>query len=235
MEHRRTLIMALLCISSVSYAEPLTLNTFFSPPLVNKEGNPNSGITHHTITEIFHRANIDYDMFYAPKARALKSAKKRLNTCSFPISRSQLIEADFVWIGPVAISQYALYGKEGSHSQDLFSIRDAVHHKIVAYEGYALTQQLEAQGYNLLITKELEDGIKMLRREGVDYWLSDTRSATTIASELEISLAPSPFVFLTEIKYLACNKEIPIQNAVKLQNEIDTMLSNGEISMSLMK
>ncbi|OIQ26585.1 hypothetical protein [uncultured Vibrio sp.] len=234
MESRCTLIVTLLCISFLSYAEPLQLNTFFSPPLVNKEGNPNSGITHHTITEIFHRAKIDYDMRYAPKARALKSAKRRLNTCSFPISRSQLIEADFVWIGPVAISQYALYGKDASDSNALFSIRDAINHKIVAYEGYALTQLLEDQGYNLLITKELEEGIKMLRREGVDYWLSDTRSAATIARDLEVKLSPSPFIFLTEIKYLACNKDMQTHDAVKLQNEIDTMLSNGEIRMSLM-
>jgi hypothetical protein len=45
--------------------------------MVNKEGDPNSGITHHTMTEIFNRANIEYDMLYKPKSRALKAAKLR--------------------------------------------------------------------------------------------------------------------------------------------------------------
>ncbi|MGF1694529.1 hypothetical protein L4C54_02510 [Vibrio lamellibrachiae] len=231
MEYRCSLIFTLLIASTLSHAEPLLLNTFYSPPMVNKEGNPNSGITYHTITEIFHRANIDYNIEYIPKPRALKSSKLRRNTCSFPVARSQLIEADFVWIGPVAISQYALYSKD-STDHTLFTIRDAVYDKIVAYEGYAITQEMKKQGFNLMLTKDLEDGIRMLRREGVDFWLSDIRSATTLSNELDIPISSSPFIFLTDIKYLACNKSITLRDVNALQITIDTMLSNGEISMS---
>ncbi|MCK6261799.1 hypothetical protein KP803_00765 [Vibrio sp. ZSDE26] len=234
MEYRQSLgtILLLLLYSMPSHAADLQLNTFYSPPMVNKEGDLNSGITHHTITEIFHRANVDYDLQFTPKPRALKTAKLRLNTCSFPVTRSQLIEADFVWIGPVAISQYALYSKESSN-HSLFSIRDAVYHKIVAYEDYAITKELEKQGYNLMQTKELEDGIRMLRRDGIDFWLSDIRSAKSLSNELDIPLTSNPFVFLTDIKYLACNKKIKIEDVNSLQKEINEMLSNGEISMSL--
>ncbi|MGY3569910.1 hypothetical protein [Vibrio paucivorans] len=232
MEYIRKLIGVFVLFHSFAYAENIRLITFYSPPLVNEETNPNVGDTYDTVTLMFQRASVNFVIGHSPEPRAMKSARLISNVCSFPVARSQLVEADFNWVGPIAISQYALYQKQNNAPQ-LFSLQDAAPYKIVAYEGYAISQQLKEQGFNIMMTKEIADGLKMLRRDGVDLWLSDTRSAIALSDELGIELANQPFIFLTDIKYLACNKSVPAAQVTKLQQIVHNMIKAGEINISL--
>ena len=180
------------------------------------------------ITKLFERASIHYEISHYPETRAMKSTLRVANVCSFPVARSQLLEANFHWVGPIAISQFALYQRHGQQNQ-LFSLQDATPFQIVAYEGYSIAQQLKEQGFKIMLTEEIDDGLQMLRREGIDLWLSDTRTAEALSDNLGIKLTNQPLVFLTDIKYLACNKEIPVEQIEKLQHQVSRMIKSGEI------
>ncbi|RTZ17872.1 ABC transporter substrate-binding protein [Vibrio aquaticus] len=177
---------------------------------------------------MFERAGVGFVINHSPEARAMKSARRVENVCSFPVARSQLVEANFNWVGPIAISQYALYQKQPNQPQ-LLSLQDASPLKIVAYEGYRIAKQLKEQGFNIVMTEEIDDGLQMLRRDGIDLWLSDTRTAQALSEDLGITVANQPFIFLTDIKYLACNKEIPPSKIAKLQQQINSMIKAGEL------
>ncbi|MFM2587459.1 hypothetical protein [Vibrio sp. TBV020] len=180
------------------------------------------------VAQLFERASISFVIGHSPEARAMKSARLIDNVCSFPVARSQLVEANYNWVGPIAISQYALYQQQSNEPQ-LLSLQDASPYQIVAYEGYSIAQQLQEQGFNIVMTEEVDDGLQMLRRENIDLWLSDTRTAMALSEDLGIQLANQPFVFLTDIKYLACNKEIPANQISKLQTQVNSMIKTGEL------
>ncbi|MBW3695434.1 hypothetical protein EK599_06990 [Vibrio sp. T187] len=231
MEFKKLVCWLSLLVSFQLYAGDIRIVTFYAPPLVNKQSSPDLGTTYQIIVDAFNRANLTYGIEYSPESRALKSAKLKRNVCTFPVARSQILEADFIWVGPIAISQYALYHNKTEPSP-LITIADAMPYQIVSYEGYPVARQLQEQGFKILLTKELDEGLKMLRRSSVDYWLSDTRTADSIADTLKIPVTNQPFVFLTDIKYLACNKEIAPLMVARLQSEISAMITSGEVSIS---
>jgi len=228
MEHLRRLIWLWLCLIPSAHAENIRLITFYSPPLVNSETSTHIGDTYYMVAQLFERASISFVIGHSPEARAMKSARLIDNVCSFPVARSQLVEANYNWVGPIAISQYALYQQQSNEPQ-LLSLQDASPYQIVAYEGYSIAQQLQEQGFNIVMTEEVDDGLQMLRRENIDLWLSDTRTAMALSEDLGIQLANQPFVFLTDIKYLACNKEIPANQISKLQTQVNSMIKTGEL------
>ena len=228
MEYLRRLIVFYALTSSMSYADNIRLFTFYSPPLVNEETSADAGDTYSMVTQLFERASVNFVIGHSPEARAMKSAQRLENVCSFPVARSQILEANFQWIGPIAISQYALYQAPNNKPQ-LLSLQDASPYQIVAYEGYSIAQQLKDQGFKILMTKEIDDGLQMLRRDGIDLWLSDTRTAQALSENLGIELSTQPLVFLTDIKYLACNKAIPANQLSRLQQQVNSMIRAGEI------
>lgn len=228
MEHLRRLIALYALLHSFAYAENIRVITFYSPPLVNYETSAYIGDTYTMITQLFERASVTFEIGHSPEARAMKSASRLANVCSFPVARSQLLEANFNWVGPIAISQYALY-QQYHHDTQLLSLQDAAPLQIVAYEGYSIAQQLKQQGFKIMMTEEIDDGLQMLRRDGIDLWLSDTRTATALSENLGIKLSSQPLVFLTDIKYLACNKQIPASQIAKLQQQVNSMIKSGEI------
>ncbi|MGF1755394.1 transporter substrate-binding domain-containing protein [Vibrio makurazakiensis] len=227
----RLACLFLLLSSLHSYADNIRLVTFYAPPFVNQESNPDLGTTYKIILDSFEQANLSFEVEFSPKSRALKSTKLTKDVCTFPLARSQLLEADFIWVGPIAISQYALYYQEPQPAH-LFTISDAREFKIAAYEGYSVSQQLKEQGFNITVTDSVDQGIKMLEEKSVDYWLSDTRTAETIASNLAIPMTNQPFVFLTDIKYLACNKSTEPLFVAKLQSQISAMIASGKVNIS---
>lgn len=228
MEYLRRLIFVLVIWHSTAWAESIKLIAFYSPPLVNEEANSKVGDAYETVISLFQRSGIHFNIDYSPEARAIKSARLVDNVCSFPVARSQLLEAEFRWVGPIAISQYALYQQQLT-KLELLSLQDASPYQIVAYEGYSIAQQLKEQGFKIMMTKEVDDGLRMLRRSGIDLWLSDTRTAMTLSDELEIELANHPFVFLTDVKYLACNTSVSEEQIYHLQQVIDQMIMDGEM------
>jgi len=231
MEFKKIVCLLGLCFSFQLSAGDIRIVTFYAPPFVNNESNPDLGTTYQIIIDAFNRANLTYDVEFSPKSRALKSARLKHNVCTFPVARSQTLEADFIWVGPIAISQYALYHNDPKPTT-LFTVSDAKPFKISSYEGYGISNDLRTQGFNIQLTEGLDEGIKMLQNQSVDYWLSDTRTADTLAKTLEIKLTETPFVFLTDIKYLACNKKITPLMVARLQSEISAMITSGEVNIS---
>ncbi|MDB1124013.1 substrate-binding periplasmic protein [Vibrio algarum] len=229
----RILALLGLFLSMHIHAE-IRILTFASPPLVNFHKSDDIHTNHHftgfsvdLIDKVFNDTNSKYSIQSKPIKRALYETKAIQNTCTFPIDRTQDREAQFKWIGPVAINRYALYSAPNTPIS-LTTLIDAKTYTHAVYSGTAIANYLRERQFHMYETKSLLQGLRMLLSNRVDLWVADTNSAKLLAEQAHIAQLKPELIFFTSIGFMACNNETPNADLYKLDMKLKEMYQSGE-------
>lgn len=216
------LVLHLLFINNL-FAEPYTINTFEFPPYVEKE----SGLAIDIVKELFKRAGIEYKIKTMPLKRSVILAERTKNSCAVPIQRSQERETKFKWVGPILISQTALFSlSEDDIKIDVF--KDAFQHLIMVARGSADEEYLKGFGLKVDVANTYFNNIKKLEGKRARLLAGDTIITSYYAKKFGVNIKKQ-ITIITTLRSLAFNLETPDKTVLLLNDTLSVMYKDGTI------
>lgn len=231
---KRATRIACCCIGIVAavfaaslHAADLTLTTEDSPPYNMSDGGKIIGIGTDKIREIMARAAIGYQIELLPWKRAYDSALHLPDTCVYSTTRTAERENLFKWVGPVAVSEWVLFGR-ADRKYKLNTLEDARSLRIGTYNGDVRDSYLRARGFQ--VDTVIDDTLnpKKLLADRIDLWASGKFEgrAITVHNGWGDKLVPVLSFNKAEL-YLACNRSLPDAVIERLNAVLAAMNKDG--------
>ncbi|WP_456473230.1 substrate-binding periplasmic protein [Desulfolithobacter sp.] len=165
-------LMGLVMLASVCRGETYTVYTEDLPPVHYLENNRVTGIATEIVREIFRRAGMDPRIEIYPWKRAYHMVLKNPGTFIYTINRTPRREKLFKWIGPILSKRTMLYKFRDRRDIVINSVDDLKQYTTAVILGYALTQKLQAlgfeDGHELIITKNKKAQMRVFLRGRAD-------------------------------------------------------------------
>ncbi len=212
-----------LAFTANVFAEPFTINTFEFPPYVEKDG----GLAMDIVTELFKRAKVEYKTKKMPLKRSVTLAKKFKNTCVVPIQRSQERETDYKWVGPIVITQSALFSL-GQDDIKIDVFKDAFQYPILAARGSADEEYLQGFGMKVDLGADYKQNIKKLKGKRARLMVGDTIITSYYAKKLGVDIKKQ-LTIITTLRSLAFNLNTPDKTINQLNDTLTSMYDDGTI------
>lgn len=168
-------------------------------------------------------------------ARALQAARTEENTCVLSLRRTPERENSYQWVGPLIITDWALYGKKGNPNK-LKNFEDAKAYRIGSYKASATAAELRALGYTIELAGQDEENPRLMMNQRIDYWIVAEQRGMYITRqqgyENEIGRIAS---YKTIELFMLCHSGMPKQQ-IDLFNRINKELdSDGTMNKILQK
>jgi len=220
----------LVIVSSYAQQKPYTLVYSENPPFSMTESGKPIGAAINVIAKLFERAKIPYTLKAAPLARGMAEAKVQGLTCVFPVQRAQSIEADYVWISPIFITDSGLFVHPDT-KEKFIVLADVRTFKIGALRGSGDADYLKSFKYNVEEVNTPEQSLEQLLNKRVDGWATDVLSAQYfIQKSGNKERAPiRALTFRRSLGSLACNSKLPSADVATLQSTLDAMIMDGTL------
>ena len=218
-------IFILVGINSV-VAEEITVYTYQHVPFAEQTDTKHQGMIVDIIDELFSRADIDYKIIFNPLKRGLTMTERSKNVCVLPIVRTQQIESEYQWIGPVLISRYGLFSATNS-TIPLVTLQDAKSLSIGTYLGSGISEYLASFHYQVQLTNDDGLNMKKLERGRIDLWAAELISAKALMDQSKVQLGKSELIFHTSLRAMACNKLIDDAKHQALISALNEMYQDG--------
>lgn len=210
-------------------AQTFTINTFEVPPYVEK----NKGLAIDIIKELFSRANIKYQIKIMPQKRSIISAQTNLNTGVFPIQRSQERETKFKWVGPILITQTALFSlKDDPINIEVF--KDAFDYDILVVRGSADEEYLKGFGIKAKVANNDFQNAKKLKVKRARLWAADTITASYYTKKINVEIKKQ-LTLITTLRALGFHINTPDEVILSLNEGLNQMYKDGSIKKILEK
>jgi len=119
-------LLLLLCLSSMSIAQELTIYTEDWPPLNFKQGNAINGMAVELVRALQAHMGSHQEIHLVPWARGYKAVLEDPNVLLFSVGRTPEREKLMRLLGPIAISDTVLYTRKGN-AEHLRSLHDGVY------------------------------------------------------------------------------------------------------------
>ncbi|MCP4158491.1 MAG: amino acid ABC transporter substrate-binding protein [Deltaproteobacteria bacterium] len=216
------ILLLLLYIPANIFAKDITLMLSEFPPYI--EGN--KGLAIDILNEIFKGADYTVKTEKVPLSRAIYRIKRKINTCA-PIQRSQERETLFKWVGPILITQTALF----SRSDDPIKIdvlKDAFNYKIMVARGSADADYLKGFGAKIEIANNDDYNSKKLKRKRLRLWAADIIIASYYAKKNDLKIKKQLSISTTLVP-LAFNINTPDSIINHLNEQLNKMYKDGTI------
>ena len=200
---------AAVLIACQAQAATLILTTEESAPYNMQEGVKVIGIATDKVREAMARAKQDYKIDLLPWKRAYDSALTQDNTCVYSTTRTAEREALFKWIGPVAASEWVMFGR-ADRKFDLKGLEDARALRIGTYNGDVRDAYLRARGFQVDTATDDVTNPKKLMASRIDLWASGKFEGQAILKQngWEAQVVPVLAFNRAEL-YLACHRSVP--------------------------
>ena len=210
-------------------APHLYLTTEQLAPLNMSDDNGKTlrGISVDRLSELMHRAGVDYKMELMAWNRAIEMAKRQPDTCVFSAARTPERETWFKWLGPIAKGEWVMFGpveKQGKVSS-LDQVKSA---RIGGYLGDAAAHYLEDLGYPVVESYSDDVTLKNLLAGRLDYWVSSRRAAYAIITDAHAEGRVVPLFHVKAVDYyLACNPQVGDDVMNSLRASLKQMIGDG--------
>lgn len=225
----RILLFLSLFISVLFASNSYILNTFNFPPYINKK----EGLVLDIVKELFKNSNISYNIKTLPQARAIQKTKYSELNIITPIQRSQEREADFKWVGPILITQTALFTLKNSDLK-IDVLNDIKRNKVLVVRGSSEEEYLKSFGFNIDAVKTDLQNANKLRVQRAKIWATDTISASYFSRKSNISIKKH-LIFMTTLRSLAFNINTSDETIELLNKNLQKMYSDGTIEKLLLR
>lgn len=221
------LLCAGLLWTTCGWAGGLVLTTEDAPPFnyAAEDGKTIVGSATEAIQEMFKRTGMEYTIALFPWMRAITKARTDIDTCVYSTTRTEEREKDFLWVGPVASSNWVFFAKADSNIK-LESFDDARKYKVGGYRGDALALYLKGLKFTVDESYYDDQNLKKLEGGRIDLWATDSQNGPYFAHKKNIKIKPLLEFKQTEL-YLACNLSVPHDTIAKLNAALKAMAKDG--------
>lgn len=218
------------CFAVHAQKRPYTLDFAENPPFTISENGKYSGVAVAVIARLFEKSGLSFQLSPVPLARAMAEVKVKEMHCVFPAQRSQAIEADYLWVSPIFITESGLFVKP-DFKNNLNALADARKLIIGSVRGSGEAEYLKALGYSVEETNSQEQNIKMLLSGRIDVWASDVLSMRHFVQKMgnQSTMPREALVFRRALGSLACNSKTSRADIAKLQSTLDSMIQDGSL------
>jgi len=188
-----------------------------------------SGINADIVREMFKRAGITYSLTLRfPWERIYKQVLEQPDQGLFSTTYTPEREPLFKWVGPLASTGWVLLAPPGSPLR-LSSLQQAQQYRVGAYKNDAVSQHLEANGFQPINSLRDQENIGKLLKGQIDLWATTDPVGPYLAKQEGVSGLPTVLRFSDAQLFLAFNKQTPDEVVTRLQNALDEMKSDGVI------
>lgn len=188
MKFVRICLLALLFVSMYTRAE-LRFITSNEPPTNFVYAGKFTGTTTELVRAMRNKLGWNKEIEVYPWSRAYQLALTTPNVVLFTAGRTQArLNVGFTFIGPVSTRFHAVFTRADNTAMH----RETIHKEqieIVAMRGDWRALQLVKDGYKVFEVTDHAQGLRMLMRGRLDYWISSDLEAPMIARDLGYSMS----------------------------------------------
>jgi len=224
---QKTIFFTLIFLTTIMNAQSFILNTFEVEPYVqNKEG-----LAVDIAKVLFERANIGYVITSSPQKRAIVTTKQTRNNAVLFIQRSQERESSFKWVGPIFITQTALFSlKENNIKVDVF--KDVFQYPLLVSRGSSDEEYLKGFGLQTQVANNDLQNIKKLKAKRAHFLVADVISASYNAKKINLDIKKR-LTLITTLRSLAFNINTSDKIIEHLNQILTIMYKDGTIKKIL--
>ncbi len=200
----------------------LHLTTEERPPTSMLVGGEVVGMATDRIRQMMARAQVAVDIRIFPWMRAYSMALSDPNTCVYATRRMPAREASFQWVGPVATSQWVLYGT-AKRRLTLNTLDDARAYTIGSYLGDSVGERLKADHFKVDMVGDDALNANKLLLDRIDLWVgTPSLSVNNWGGRIV------PVLTFNKVElYLACNRGVPSALIARLNATLEQMRRDG--------
>ncbi|MES2128121.1 MAG: ABC transporter substrate-binding protein [Pseudomonadota bacterium] len=218
---------AFLLATLPAHAVHLHLTTESAPPSSILKDGVVIGHATEKIRMMMARAKVTVDIEMLPWQRAYQLALLHPDTCVYDTTRTPEREASFKWIGPIAVTDWNLYGLAARKLQ-LNTLDQARPYKIGTYLSDATEQFLLNRGFKVesVANDALNPGKLMTQR--IDLWAASPIRAAMLMKRAGVGEQIVPVLTFNHVQlWLACNPAVPTTLIEQLSGILQAMQRDG--------
>ncbi|WPC05504.1 ABC transporter substrate-binding protein [Pseudomonas benzenivorans] len=227
----------LLCEVGLAHAQNLVLLTENLAPFNHSVNGRNfakdagiTGISSDTLRAVCARAGVECQQILRfPWARVYQQALNEPGYGLFSAARTPAREKQFKWVGPIASNDWVLMAKADSPIQ-LASLQEAARYRIGGYQGDAISQSLIDRGLPVQLALRDNKNLEKLGKGQIDLWVTADPSGRYLAKQEGVEDLRVVQRFHTAELYLALNLATPDELVQRLQEALDALRAEGELS-----
>ena len=230
----RTAVLLGICLLACSPAHALTLLTEENPPFNYTEGGKLTGLSTDIVNEMARRAGIAVQTKVQLWETAYPAAQADKDTCVYSTVRLESRERLFQWVGPFAITRWAVFGKS-DFAVPVKNLADLRKLKIGGVAADAKVDFLVGKAVTnfRLSGNDAQNPPKLLLKKDdpnhIDLWVTGYYSAKKVAADVKVTDIKMVFVVREDDLYLACSPRTPKQDLKKLSDALETMVKDGYV------
>lgn len=237
--HKAVLLLCLALVAGIAQAElpknfQIILQTDNFPPFNMGPNNKHfardaevQGIGTDTVREIFKRAGIAYSLtLRSPWDRIYSQTLDDAGYGLFSVARTQLNQAQFKWVGPLARYESVLLAAPNT-GISLTALSQAKAYSIGAQKSSGISQLLSSQGLQPIDSLSEEENLRKLLSGRIDLgatadpvWRYHAKQQGAEGLEIVLSFQPTDL-------YLALHKDTPDEAVSRLQAALNEVISEG--------
>jgi polar amino acid transport system substrate-binding protein len=224
--------LALVTVFSSSPSRALTLLTEENPPLNYTENGKLTGMATEVVGEMAKRAGITANTEVMEWKAAYKRAQSDRDTCLYATARLENREWIFTWVGPIAVSRWALFAKEG-FTRHIGSLADARPFRIGGVTYDAKTEYLKQNGVTNIFEvadDKLNPGKLTLDRKElgrIDLWITNASRARLVAAQAGVKDIKPVYTVREDESYLACSPRTAAETIKALTSALASIKKDG--------
>jgi polar amino acid transport system substrate-binding protein len=214
-------------LAGPSRATHLHLTTESAPPSAILKDGKVIGHATEKIELMMRRAGVSVDIAMLPWQRAYGLALKRPDTCVYDTTRTPEREALFKWVGPVAQSDWVLFGTV-ERGIKLDKLDDARPYRIATYLGDASEHYLRTRGFSVdSVASDALNPVKLVSKR-VDLWAATPVRAAMLMERSNTAGQIMPLLVYNKVLlWLACNPAVPTALIDQFNTILDDMRRDG--------
>ena len=224
--------LALVAVFSSSPSRALTLLTEENPPLNHTENGKLTGMATEVVAEMAKRAGIKANTEVMEWKTAYRRAQGDRDTCLYATARLENRERIFTWVGPIAVSHWVLFAKEG-FTPRVGSLSDLRTFRIGGVTFDAKTEYLKQNGVTNIFEvtdDKLNPGKLTLDRKEtgrIDLWITNGARARLVAAQAGVKDIKPVYTVREDESYLACSPRTAAQTVKALASALASIKKDG--------
>jgi len=234
----RTLAVLTAIVAAALAAAPaqaLTLLTEENPPFNFTEKGKLQGFVAEIVQDMATRAGIPVSVEVLPWDKAYVRAQGQKDVCLFATARLENRERLFLWVGPIATNQWAVYGK-GDFALPIRSVKDLAPHRIGTVLRDAKNEFLRENAVNDLhaVREDVQNPPRLLlphdNPEHIDLWITDLYAGRDAAKAAKVTNIKLVFIANEQPLYLACSPQTDGKIVKALAGALESMKADGALN-----
>jgi polar amino acid transport system substrate-binding protein len=230
-------VVVVLLGASLAHAQNLVLLTENLAPFNQSVSGRNfakndgiTGISSDTLRLVCARARVECQQILRfPWERVYQQALNEPGYGLFSTARTPAREKLFKWVGPIASNDWVLMAK-GDSPILLASLANAAKYRIGGYKGDAISQYLIDRGLPVQTALRDNKNVEKLLKGQIDLWVTADPSGRYLAKQEGLEGLKVVQRFHTAELYLALNLATPDDLVRRLQEALDALRAEGQLS-----